>query len=69
MWPKDDQALVDTFINSGGREDWEPIRLYIPLLGFHQVQNAATAYAALQVIKSNGRKDSARKKSSRGLRV
>ena len=54
VWPKEDQALVDTFINSGGREDWEPIRLYIPLLGFHQVQNAATAYATLQVIKSSG---------------
>lgn len=54
VWPREDQALVDTYINSGGREDWEPIRLHIPLLGFHQVQNAATAYAALQVIKSTG---------------
>ncbi len=54
VWPKEDQSLVDTYIDSGGREDWEPIRLHIPLLGFHQVQNAATAYAALQVIKSSG---------------
>jgi dihydrofolate synthase / folylpolyglutamate synthase len=47
VWPKTDQALVDIYIESGGDQEWEPTRLTIPLLGYHQVENAATAYAAL----------------------
>jgi dihydrofolate synthase/folylpolyglutamate synthase len=39
---------VDTYIESGGVQEWEPVRLTIPLLGYHQVENAATAYAALK---------------------
>lgn len=53
VWPKEDQIAVNTFIESAGREDWEPTKLYIPLLGFHQVQNAATAYATLIVLRKN----------------
>lgn len=51
MWPAKDQELVESYVESGGREDWEPTRLQIPLLGFHQVQNAATAYTALQKMR------------------
>ncbi len=40
------------YIETGGRTDWEPARLVIPLLGFHQVENAATAYAAIQTLKN-----------------
>lgn len=54
VWPKEEQPLVNSFIESGGREDWEPLRLTIPLLGHHQVENAATAYLALQVARSEG---------------
>lgn len=32
----------------------EKVDLYIPLLGRHQVENAATAYAALQTLNQNG---------------
>ena len=32
----------------------EPLRLHLPLLGVHQVQNAATAFAALDIIAQNG---------------
>jgi len=32
----------------------EPLRLHLPLLGMHQVQNAATAFAALDIIAQNG---------------
>ena len=32
----------------------EPLRLHFPLLGMHQVQNAATAFAALDIIAQNG---------------
>jgi dihydrofolate synthase/folylpolyglutamate synthase len=54
VWPAAEQSLVDEFIETGGRADWEPVRLSIPLLGFHQVQNAATAYAALQIARGQG---------------
>jgi dihydrofolate synthase/folylpolyglutamate synthase len=54
VWPKEEQPLVNMYIESGGRDDWEPVRLQIPLLGFHQVQNAATAYCALQTVKKDG---------------
>lgn len=33
---------------------WRPDRLEIPLLGAHQVENAATAYAALQALGATG---------------
>jgi dihydrofolate synthase/folylpolyglutamate synthase len=47
VWPKSDQTLVDDYIESGGDLEWEPTRLTIPLLGYHQVENAVTAYAAI----------------------
>lgn len=34
--------------------DGETIILHLPLLGVHQIQNAITAYSAIQVIKKNG---------------
>lgn len=54
VWPKEDQIAVNAFIESAGREDWEPTKFHIPLLGFHQVQNAATAFTALTVLRQNG---------------
>jgi dihydrofolate synthase/folylpolyglutamate synthase len=64
VWPKEDQIAVNAFIESAGREDWEPTKFHIPLLGFHQVQNAATAFTTLTVLRQNGLKisdDSIRK--------
>ncbi len=54
VWPRADQALVDEFMETGGRSSWQPTRLTIPLLGYHQVENAATAYAALQTARQEG---------------
>lgn len=54
VWTPDEQPLVDRFIESGGRDIWSPLRLRIPLLGFHQVENAATAYAALKTAEKFG---------------
>jgi len=54
VWPASDQPLVTEYIESGGRSQWEPLRLTIPLLGVHQVVNAATAYAALQAASRAG---------------
>ncbi len=54
IWKEEEQALVDEYIETGGRGNWEPLRLSIPLLGYHQVENAATAYAALLVARREG---------------
>jgi dihydrofolate synthase/folylpolyglutamate synthase len=52
-WGKSEQPLLDRYMKDGGQGQWEPTRLTIPLLGYHQVENAATAYAALQVFREN----------------
>ena len=54
VWTPEEQPLVDAFIESAGRDIWSPLRLRIPLLGFHQVENAATAYAALKTAEKLG---------------
>ncbi|MFN2304400.1 MAG: bifunctional folylpolyglutamate synthase/dihydrofolate synthase, partial [Anaerolineales bacterium] len=54
VWTPHEQSLVDRFIESAGRDIWSPLRLRIPLLGFHQVENAATAYAALKTAEKFG---------------
>lgn len=54
VWSADEQAQIEAYVESGGEEEWAPTRLEIPLLGYHQVVNAAVAYAALQVMKSRG---------------
>ncbi len=54
VWTPNEQPMVDEFIESGGRDIWSPLRLRIPLLGFHQVENAATAYAALKTAEKLG---------------
>jgi len=54
VWPKEEQSFVNHFIESGGRDEWAPKRFHIPLLGFHQVQNAATAYATIYILKKSG---------------
>jgi dihydrofolate synthase/folylpolyglutamate synthase len=60
VWTSDEQPLADEFIESGGRDIWSPLRLKIPLLGFHQVENAATAYATLKTIEKYGEEISQR---------
>ena len=54
IWPAAEQSHVDEYIESGGSIEWEPVRLNLSLLGYHQVENAATAYTALQVARSEG---------------
>jgi len=54
VWTPDEQPLVDEFVESAGRSIWSPLRLRIPLLGFHQVENAATAYAVLKTAEKLG---------------
>lgn len=54
VWPASDQARQEVLPASGDANKIEPTRLTIPLLGFHQVENAATAYAALMVAQAKG---------------
>ena len=54
VWSADEQQRVVDYIESGGRHTWEPLRLTIPLLGHHQVENAATGYVALQAAREEG---------------
>ncbi len=54
VWPADEQALMDAFVESAGDEEWSPPRFHIPLLGYHQVINAAVAYSALIEAKQRG---------------
>lgn len=56
VWPASEQELMDAYVDSAGEEEWTPPRYQIPLLGFHQVINAAVAYAALMEAKGLGLK-------------
>jgi dihydrofolate synthase/folylpolyglutamate synthase len=39
---------MDAYVDSAGDEEWSPPRYQIPLLGYHQVINAAVATTALR---------------------
>ncbi len=54
VWPAGEQELVSAYIESGGKQTWQPTRFSLSLLGYHQVQNAATAYAALHALRDSG---------------
>jgi dihydrofolate synthase/folylpolyglutamate synthase len=54
VWSAKEQPLMDAYVESAGVEEWIPPRFSIPLLGHHQVINAAVAYAALQCIRDQG---------------
>ncbi|MDR3576951.1 MAG: bifunctional folylpolyglutamate synthase/dihydrofolate synthase [Anaerolineaceae bacterium] len=56
VWTAAEQPQMDEFLEGRGQPGWEPLRLNIPLLGYHQVENAATAYAALQTARQHGLK-------------
>jgi dihydrofolate synthase/folylpolyglutamate synthase len=54
IWSSSEQPLMDNYINSGGNEEWVPPRYETSLLGYHQVVNAATSYAILDVLQQQG---------------
>ena len=56
VWTAAEQSRMDDYIERAGQPGWEPLRLNIPLLGYHQIENAATAYAALQTAGEIGLK-------------
>lgn len=54
VWPASQQAQADAYFDGKLAGGWEPLRLEIPLLGHHQVENAATAFTALSVARQHG---------------
>ncbi len=54
VWQAADQARMEEYMKSGGRQTWQPLRLSTPLLGYHQAENGVTAYAALQFVRQSG---------------
>ncbi len=54
LWPTVDQAKVDTTLAQGGDLRQIALRYEIPLLGYHQVINAATAVAVLRMLRDRG---------------
>ena len=56
VWTAAEQPRMDEYLEGTGQSGWQPLRLNIPLLGYHQVENAATAYAALLTARESGLK-------------
>lgn len=54
VWQADEQKLLDAYVEGKDTNGWKPVTLTIPLLGFHQVENAATAYATLLTAREEG---------------
>ncbi len=54
IWSAQEQPLMDTYVQSSGDEEWVPPKYQISLLGYHQVVNAATSYAILDVLREKG---------------
>lgn len=54
LWTRHEQEMINEYISTGGRSDWEPDHYSILLLGFHQVENAATAFATVNILRESG---------------
>lgn len=53
IWHDSEQKMFTKYL-SASSIGWQPVKLTIPLLGSHQLENAATAYAALMVARERG---------------
>jgi dihydrofolate synthase/folylpolyglutamate synthase len=54
VWSSDEQERMDAYVESAGSEAWAPPKYSIPLLGYHQIINAAVSYAAIQAYSGDG---------------
>ncbi len=54
VWRNPEQVIEDEYPGNNGKGERQPEVFTLPLLGFHQVVNAATAYAALQTARQEG---------------
>ena len=54
FWCKADQPKMNIYLSDKGKNEWQPFQVKVPLLGYHQGVNAATAYATIRKIVSMG---------------
>ncbi len=54
VWSVNQQEQASLYFDGNKAGDWEPLQLQIPLLGHHQVENAATAYTVLMTAREQG---------------
>jgi dihydrofolate synthase/folylpolyglutamate synthase len=54
VWSQTEERQLEALRSAGHAVAWRPERIEIPLLGEHQVENAAVAYAALAQLRAAG---------------
>ncbi|MGH2523670.1 MAG: bifunctional folylpolyglutamate synthase/dihydrofolate synthase, partial [Anaerolineales bacterium] len=54
IWSAREQEQLDALRVQGHAVKWKPLELELPLLGAHQVENGAVAYAALTTLRELG---------------
>ena len=54
VWSAREQLQLNAWRTRGHAMSWVPLKLEIPLLGQHQVENGAVAYAALMTLRERG---------------
>jgi dihydrofolate synthase/folylpolyglutamate synthase len=54
LWKAEEQPLMDRLLDKEEGLDWQPRQYMLPLLGLHQLDNAATAYAAIDALRERG---------------
>ena len=54
VWPAIGGGYPEAAYTADYEQDQDPVKITIPLLGAHQVDNAATAYVALQIAAQHG---------------
>mgnify|MGYP000885907553 CR=1 FL=1 len=54
LWKREDQDKMNRYLHDAQNSEWEPLRIKIPLLGYHQAQNTATAYAVIEEVRKSG---------------
>lgn len=52
IWRTEDQKLMEDWTSQNQTSSWKPAAIQLPLHGYHQMQNAAAVYAALNKLKS-----------------
>jgi dihydrofolate synthase / folylpolyglutamate synthase len=54
VWSAEEQRQLNALRAAGHALNWNPLKLEIPLLGRHQVENGAVGYAALMTVRERG---------------
>ncbi|MBQ6505415.1 MAG: bifunctional folylpolyglutamate synthase/dihydrofolate synthase [Flexilinea sp.] len=52
IWRVEEQKLMETFCRAEVSSEWKPVVIPLPLMGIHQMENAAAVYAALNKLKA-----------------